>query len=89
MAIAESRMEKGVIWVGTNDGLVQVTRDGGKNWTNVMKNIRGCRSGAPSTTSSVAFNAAPAYVVFDFHQVNNRDPSPTRRLITARRGNRS
>lgn len=34
-AIEESRLEKGVIWVGTNDGLVQLTRDGGKTWTNV------------------------------------------------------
>lgn len=34
-AIEESRLEKGVIWVGTNDGLVQVTRDGGKTWKNV------------------------------------------------------
>ena len=34
-AIEESRLEKGVIWVGTNDGLVQVTRDNGKTWTNV------------------------------------------------------
>ena len=34
-AIEESRLEKGVIWVGTNDGLVQITRDGGKTWTNV------------------------------------------------------
>jgi photosystem II stability/assembly factor-like uncharacterized protein len=34
-AIRESRLEKGVIWVGTNDGFVQVTRDGGKTWKNV------------------------------------------------------
>lgn len=34
-AIRESRLEKGVIWVGTNDGYVQVTRDGGKTWKNV------------------------------------------------------
>ncbi len=34
-AIEESRLEKGVIWVGTNDGLVQITRDHGKTWTNV------------------------------------------------------
>lgn len=34
-AIRESRLEKGVIWVGTNDGFVQVTRDGGQTWTNV------------------------------------------------------
>ena len=34
-AIEESRLEKGVIWVGTNDGFVQITRDQGKTWTNV------------------------------------------------------
>ena len=34
-AIEESRLEKGVIWVGTNDGFVQVTRDGGRTWSNV------------------------------------------------------
>lgn len=34
-AIEESRLEKGVIWVGTNDGLVQISRNGGKTWTNV------------------------------------------------------
>src|SRR5260370_32795303 len=33
--IAESPVEKGVIWAGTDDGLVQVTRDGGQHWTNV------------------------------------------------------
>ncbi|HXG91671.1 MAG TPA: glycosyl hydrolase [Blastocatellia bacterium] len=33
--VMESPVEKGVIWVGTDDGLVQVTRDGGKNWQNV------------------------------------------------------
>src|SRR6266705_2793396 len=40
-AIAESPKEKGLIWAGTSDGLVQVTRDGGKNWANVTKNISG------------------------------------------------
>jgi photosystem II stability/assembly factor-like uncharacterized protein len=34
-AIEESPLEKGVIWVGANDGPVHVTRDGGKTWTNV------------------------------------------------------
>ena len=33
--VEESPLEKGVIWAGTDDGLVQVTRDGGKNWQNV------------------------------------------------------
>jgi photosystem II stability/assembly factor-like uncharacterized protein len=34
-AMVESRLEKGVIWVGANDGPVSVTRDGGKTWTRV------------------------------------------------------
>ncbi|MFN2492383.1 MAG: WD40/YVTN/BNR-like repeat-containing protein [Pyrinomonadaceae bacterium] len=33
--VMESPIEKGVIWTGSDDGLVQITRDGGKNWTNV------------------------------------------------------
>ena len=36
-AIAESPKEKGVLWAGSDDGLVHVTRDGGKNWTNVTQ----------------------------------------------------
>ena len=40
-AIAESPITKGEIWAGTNDGLVQLTRDGGKSWTNVTANIPG------------------------------------------------
>jgi photosystem II stability/assembly factor-like uncharacterized protein len=34
-SINESPVEKGLIWAGTDDGLVQVTRDGGANWANV------------------------------------------------------
>jgi hypothetical protein len=55
-AIAESPKEKGLIWVGTNDGLVQLTRDGGKNWINVTKDIPDlptCRRMAPSATSNL------------------------------------
>lgn len=40
-ALAESPKQAGLIWAGTNDGLVQLTRDGGKNWTNVTANIPG------------------------------------------------
>jgi photosystem II stability/assembly factor-like uncharacterized protein len=75
MAIAESPKEKGVIWAGTNDGLIQVTRDGGKSWTNVTKNIPGLPEwGTVYSIDASRFNAGTAYAVFDFHQVNNRDP---------------
>ena len=34
-AVAESRLEKGLIWAGTDDGLLHITRDGGKTWNNI------------------------------------------------------
>ena len=74
-AIAESAKERGLVWIGTNDGLVQVTRDAGKTWTNVTGNLPNLppwgsvRSIAPSR-----YDAATAYLTVDFHQVNNRDP---------------
>ena len=74
-AIAESPKEKGLIWVGTNDGLVQLTRDGGKNWTNVTKNIPNLPPwGTISNIETSRYEAGTAYITVDFHQVNNRDP---------------
>jgi photosystem II stability/assembly factor-like uncharacterized protein len=74
-AIAESPREQGLIWVGTNDGLVQLTRDGGKNWTNVTKNIPNLPPwGTISNIESSRYEPGAAYLTVDFHQVNNRDP---------------
>ena len=74
-AIAESRLEKGLIWVGTNDGLVQLTRDGGKTWTNLTSNISGLPPwGTVSNIEPSRYAAGAAYLTVDFHQVNNRDP---------------
>ncbi len=74
-SIAESRLEKGTIWAGTNDGLVHVTRDDGRTWTNVTRNIPGIpvwgsvRSIVPSR-----HDAATIYLTVDAHQEDNRDP---------------
>jgi photosystem II stability/assembly factor-like uncharacterized protein len=74
-AIAESPKQAGVIWVGTNDGLVQVTRDSGKTWTNVTKNIPNLPAwGTVGNVEPSRYDAGGAYVAIDFHQVNNRDP---------------
>ena len=74
-AIAESPREKGLIWVGTNDGLVQVTRDGGKNWANVTKNIPNLPPfGTVSNIEPSRYDDGTAYLTVDFHQENNRDP---------------
>jgi photosystem II stability/assembly factor-like uncharacterized protein len=74
-AIAESPIAKGEIWAGTNDGLVQLTRDGGKSWTNLTANIPGMP--AWMTVSNIEpsrYADGTAYITVDGHQVNNRDP---------------
>jgi len=75
LAIAESPVKAGVIWVGTDDGNVQVTKDGGKTWTNVVANIKGLppNSWAPNIDAS-HFDAGTAYVAFDRHQDDDFAP---------------
>ncbi|MFQ6038242.1 MAG: WD40/YVTN/BNR-like repeat-containing protein, partial [Candidatus Aminicenantales bacterium] len=74
-AIAESPVEEGCIWAGTNDGLVHVTRDGGKTWTNVTRNIPNLPPwGTVSNIEPSRYEAGTAYITVDFHQMNNRDP---------------
>ena len=74
-AIAESPKERGLIWIGTNDGLVQVTRNGGTSWTNVTANLPGLMAwGSVRSIVPSRYDAATAYLTVDGHQVNNRDP---------------
>lgn len=74
-AIAESPVEEGCIWAGTNDGLVHITRDGGKNWTDVTKNIPNLPPwGTVSNIEPSRYEAGTAYMTVDFHQMNSRDP---------------
>lgn len=74
-AIAESPLEDGVIWTGSNDGLVHVTRDGGSTWVNVTGNIPGLVDGG--TISNICpsrFRDGACYITVDGHQENNRNP---------------
>ena len=74
-AIAESRAQKGLIWTGSNDGLVQLTRDGGKTWTNVTANVPGIPTwGSVRHVEPSRYEAGSAYIIVDAHQENNRDP---------------
>lgn len=75
LTIAPSPVERGVIWVGTDDGNVQVTRDGGRTWTNVVGRIRGMPAATwvPHIEAS-KHDAGTAYVVFDDHQRGNWTP---------------
>jgi photosystem II stability/assembly factor-like uncharacterized protein len=74
-AIAESPKQAGVIWAGSDDGLVHVTRDSGKNWTNVTSGMTGLPEW--STVSLIEpspFDAATAYVAVDAHRLDNMKP---------------
>jgi photosystem II stability/assembly factor-like uncharacterized protein len=73
--IAESPKERGLIWAGTNDGQVQITRDAGKTWTNLSKNLNTLSLwGWVGSIEPSRYDAATAYLTIDFHHANNRDP---------------
>lgn len=46
ISIAQSEIQSDIIWVGTDDGNIQVTTDGGKSWTNTSNNIKGVTKGS-------------------------------------------
>ena len=68
--IAESPVDEKMIWVGTDDGNLQVTQDGGKTWTNTSNNYKLC--GVPTQTwvTSIEpsrYDKNVVYVTFDNH----------------------
>jgi hypothetical protein len=77
LCIAPSPVQEGVIWVGTDDGNVQVTKDGGGTWELVSKDLTsGKKVMAPPATwvphvEASKADAATAYVVFDDHRRSN------------------
>jgi len=75
LAIAPSPLARGVIWVGTDDGRVQITRDGGKSWASVEANIPDLpdHTWVPEIRAS-RFDAGTAFVVFDDHRRSNWTP---------------
>ena len=75
MWIAESPVERGVIWAGTNDGKAQVTRDGGRTWADVTAGLTGMPAwGTVSAIVASKYAAGTAYLSVDGHQVNDFDP---------------
>ena len=72
--IAESSLDQQVIWVGTDDGNVQVTQDGGKSWSNVTAGLFTAK--LPANTwcyhiEASVFDKGTAYAVFDGHTKND------------------
>src|SRR6185436_19674719 len=73
-ALAESPKNPNVLYVGTDDGGSWVTRDGGKSWTNITKNVG---MGKPHWVSSIEpsrFVEGRAYAAFDCHRADEDDP---------------
>jgi photosystem II stability/assembly factor-like uncharacterized protein len=71
-AIAESPKSRDLIWVGTDDGNLQITRDGGKTWTNVVGNVTGLPKNTwVSSIEASRFEEGTAYATFDGHMTGD------------------
>ncbi len=75
LTIAPSSKERGVVWVGTDDGNVQLTRDGGKTWTNLAGRLPGMAAGSwvPQIVAS-KHAAGEAFVVVNDYRRHNWAP---------------
>ncbi|MEP6510370.1 MAG: hypothetical protein ABJB02_02180 [Dokdonella sp.] len=73
-SISESPKAAGTIWVGTDDGNVQLTRDGGKSWNNLVKNIGVPEHSWVSWVQAGMFDAGTAFVAFDRHTFGDIAP---------------
>ena len=73
--IAESPLDQNVIWVGTDDGNVQVTKDGGKTWTNTVANIQELPKNIWTYHIEASVHGkGTAYAVFDGHNSGDMKP---------------
>ena len=73
--VAESPQNGNVIWAGTDDGNLQVTKDGGKTWTNVVANITGLPKNAWVTSVEPGhLGAGTIYATFDLHTFGDMKP---------------
>jgi photosystem II stability/assembly factor-like uncharacterized protein len=75
VTISESPLVEGIVWVGTNDGNVQVSRDGGSTFRNVVGNIQGVpKETHVSRVEASRHDAGTAYVTFDGHRTDDHRP---------------
>jgi photosystem II stability/assembly factor-like uncharacterized protein len=74
-SISESPRDRNTIWVGTDDGNLQVTRDGGKSWTNVVGNVPDlAKFSWVSWVEASRYDPATAYATFDRHTFGDMTP---------------
>jgi photosystem II stability/assembly factor-like uncharacterized protein len=73
--IAESPVQKGVIWAGSDDGLVHLSQDDGATWQNVTKAVPGLPDwGTVDMIEPGHFDAGTAYLVVDAHRLDDMHP---------------
>jgi photosystem II stability/assembly factor-like uncharacterized protein len=74
-SISESPLAAGLIWVGTDDGNLQLTRDGGQHWNNLIANVPGVpKNSWVSWVQASSFAQGTAYVAFDRHTFGDMAP---------------
>ena len=73
MYVVESKNEKGVIWTGSDDGLVFLTKDGGDNWNNITP--KGMGEGIVNTIELSPHDEGTAYVAFTRYKFGDLSPS--------------
>ena len=71
--LAESPKQEGLLWAGTDDGLIQLTRDGGKSWSNVTPKETP-EWAMISLIEASPFDAGTAYAAIDAHKLDNFKP---------------
>ena len=74
-SISESPLQAGLVWAGTDDGNLQLTRDGGAHWDNLIGNVAGLpKNSWVSWVQASKFAAGTAYVAFDRHTFSDMAP---------------
>ncbi|HEX4665468.1 MAG TPA: hypothetical protein VH207_02620 [Chthoniobacterales bacterium] len=74
-SISESPKDKNVIWCGTDDGNLQLTRDGAKTWNNIVGNVQGLpKNSWVRWVQASSFDPGTAYAAFDRHTFGDFSP---------------
>ena len=75
VTIGESPLVPGIVWVGTNDGNLQVSRDGGNTWKNVVDKVTGVpKETHVSRVEPSHYDAGTCYATFDGHRTDDHKP---------------
>ena len=74
-ALDESPLKQGLLWAGTNDGLVHISQDGGENWEEITDNVpRMPAYGAVRNIEASKYDEATAYMTVDAHEMGDFSP---------------